>query len=475
VKSMDNPALPESCLSSLALKVENTILKHRLLEPGQRILVAVSGGPDSVALLGVLWELRLRWAWELKVAHVHHGLRAQDAEEELAFVQNMAQALGLDFLLRRAKPGSLKIPGRSLQESAREARYRFLEEMALAAQSQAIALGHQADDQAETVLAALIRGAGLRGLAAMPYRNGLLVRPLLEVGREEILGYLQERGMSFRIDPSNQDSRYLRVRIRHELLPFLRKRFNEAIRDVLCRTARLCALEDDYLGQALEPISRALLQKEGGGICIPLKDFQELPRALRLRLLRLGYAGVKGSTRGLGLKHAEAMDDLAFQQGPERWLDLPGNIRFGVSGGKLLLLSSEQLERSPFSYRLIVPGQTRVPEAGLSISWDVLELKEGLPEKSENEILMDMDAIQEPMVLRSPAPGDRLRPQGLGGSKKVQDLLVDAHVPRRQRWRVPILADQRGVLWVVGHRLDQRVSLGPSTRRVLRARVITQA
>lgn len=472
---MNKLAVPDSCLSPLALKVERTVLRHRLLDPGERILVAVSGGPDSVALLGILWELRLRWAWELKVAHVHHGLRAQDADEDMAFVQSMAQGLGLDFLLRRAQPGSLKLAGRSLQESAREARYKFLEEMALESGAEAIALGHQADDQAETVLAALIRGAGLRGLAAMPYRKGLLVRPLLEVGREEIFRYLEERGLGFRLDPSNQDPRYLRVRIRCELLPMLRERFNGAIRDVLCRTARLCALEDEYLGQEAGRVCKSMLQREGRGVRISLKDFRELPRALRLRLLRLGYARIKGNTRGLGMEHAEAMDDLAFQQGPERWLDLPGNIRFGVSGGNILMFKPESLERNSFSYRIIVPGQTLVPEAGLSINWDVLEIRDGLPEKSTKEVLMDMDRIQGPMVLRSPAPGDRLRPQGLGGSKKVHDLLVDAHVPRRQRWRVPILADERGVLWVVGYRLDERVSPGPGTRRIMRAQVVTKA
>lgn len=475
MRSMNNPPTPQSSLSCLASKVEKTVLRHRLLTPGQRLLVAVSGGPDSVALLGVLWELHWRWAWQLTVGHVHHGLRGQDAEEDLAFVQNMAQALGLDFLWRRAQPGSLKVQGKSLQEAAREARYRFLEEMAAEIRAQAIALGHQADDQAETLLGALIRGAGLRGLAAMPHRRGLLVRPLLEVGREEILRYLEEQRLNFRMDSSNKDPRYLRVRIREELLPLLKSRFNDGIRDVLCRTARLCALDEEYLGQKAERAGKALVQKEPGGIMISSKKFKKLPRALRLRVLRFGYAGIKGDAKGLGLKHAEAMDSLAFQQGPERWLDLPGNIRFGISGSDIVMVKAGDLERGFFSYRITVPGHTCVPEAGMCIEWGFWEVKDGLPEGSGREVFMDMDCVQGPLVLRSPVPGDRLRPKGLGGSKKVQDLLVDAHVPRRQRWRVPILADESGVLWVVGHRLDQRISPGPCTKRILRARVIIEA
>lgn len=468
---MKNPASPKSPLSSLASRVEKTLLKHKLLTKGQKLLVAVSGGPDSVALLMVLWELRLDWKWQLKVAHVHHGLRGRDAEEDMNFVQGTAEALGLDFLPRRVQPGSLRVKGKSLQEAAREARYRLLEQMALEAGAQAIALGHQADDQAETVLAALIRGAGLRGLAAMPYRKGLLVRPLLEVGREEILCYLNERGINFRMDPSNKDPRYLRVRIRQELLPFLKSRFNEGIRDVLCRTAMLCAVEDEYLGQEAERAFKALVRKEGEGISIPSREFRKLPMALRLRVLRLGYASVKGDSRGLGMQHAIAMEDFIFQQGPERWLNLPGKISFGVSGRDMVMLKARDLKKGFFCYRILVPGSTRIPEAGLLINWDILEVKEGLPEGSQSDSLMDLDAIKEPMVVRSPAPGDRLRPKGLEGRKKVQDLLVDAHIPRRQRWRVPILADEEGVLWVVGHRLDQRVSLKPHTKRILRARV----
>lgn len=469
---MSKPHSPDSRLSRLARRVEKSLLRHRLASVGQRLLVAVSGGPDSVALLGVLWELRSRWAWELAVAHVHHGLRGQDAEEDLAFVRSMAHDLGLDFLCRRVEPGSLRIPGRSVQEAAREARYQLLEEMAEEFGAQAVALGHQADDQAETVLAAVIRGAGLRGLAAMPYLKGRMVRPMLEVGREEILEYLKEKGMSFRMDPSNKDPRYLRVRIRHELIPLLRSRFHQGIRQVLCRTARLCSLEEEFLDNQARVLWRDMAQKEGGAVCISLAAYRGVPKPLRLRILRFAYGAARGSPRGLGLQHAEAMDELAHQDGQERCLDLPGHMRFLVSGERLLLAEATEFQSRCFCYRVTVPGQTWLPEAALLIEWDLLEVPNGLTEMQQGEFLMDMDKIQGPMFLRSPAPGDKLKPKGLGGSKKLQDLLVDAHVPRRQRWRVPVLADARGVLWVVGHRLDERVSPGPGTRRFLRARVI---
>ncbi len=473
--SRENQGASKGCLSSLASKVEKTVSRQRLLCPGQRILVAVSGGPDSVALLWVLWELHYSWAWKLAVAHVHHGLRGKDAEEDMIFARAMAEQLELPFFLRRVEPGSLRIHGRSLQETAREARYRFLKEMAQEFAAQAIALGHQADDQAETLLAALVRGTGLKGMAAMPYGRGLMVRPLLDVSRHEVLDYLEHKGLSFRKDPSNEDSRFLRVRIRHELLPLLRSRFNEGIRDVLLRTARLCALEEDYLEKEAQRLWTGVVQRAAeGGLCISSQSYRGVHKALRLRLLRLSYAQLRGNSRGLSMEHAELMDSLAFKEGPEKWLDLPGNIRFGVSGQYLLMAKAEELSKGSFCYKVHVPGQTMIPEAGLQIDWEIWEVQQGLIEELAGVILMDMDTIQEPLVLRSPMPGDRLRPKGLGGSKKIQDLLVDAHVPRRQRWRVPVLADAKGLIWAVGYRLDERVSPGPNTRRLLLARVRSQ-
>lgn len=465
--------LGEPCMSELTSKVETTIRRHALLAPRESVLVAVSGGPDSVALLHILLELRSSWGWELAVAHVHHGLRGQDAEEELRFVEAMTRSSGLEFLCRRVAPGSLRGTGRSLQEAARVARYELLEQMREEFRATRIALGHQADDQAETVIAALIRGAGLRGLAGMPYARGHLVRPLLDVGREELLHYLGQLGIPFRQDPSNQDPRYLRVRIRQEALPLMRERLNPRIREVLCRTARLCALEEEFLSQRAESIWERLAREANGEVHIPVSEYRKLSRAMRLRLLRMGYAKLRGSDRGLGMEHAEAMDALALEDGPERWLHLPQAVRFGVSGGEILLAMAEGLRGGSFSYPVRVPGETLVHEAGLRLCWEVLDAhQEAAQGGRQDQIAMDLERIREPMVLRSPAPGDRLRPEGLGGSRKVQDLLVDAHVPRRQRWRVPILADADGVIWVVGHRLDERVSPGAHTRRVLLVRVL---
>lgn len=458
----------------LVSQVETTILTHGLMDRGDRVLVAVSGGPDSVALLRLLLELRPKWGWEMAVAHVHHGLRGEDAEEDLRFVQAMASSAGVEFLVRRIAPGSLRGSGRSLQEVARMARFGLLEEMRGEFAASRIALGHQADDQAETVLAALIRGAGLAGLGGMPYRRGHIIRPLLDTAREELMEYLRREAIPFREDPSNEDSRFLRVRIRKEVLPLMRRRLNPALREVLCRTARICAMEEEYMTHsAASTWAQTAIQGERE-VLIPVHRYTDMPMALRLRILRMGYARLRGNTRDLALHHCHAMDLLAMERrGRERWLHLPKGVRFGVSGGYILFTEEENTRERSFSYSVTVPGETRVPEAGLCLRWILFSDGKGVDGVLSREAaVMDFDKMVQPLILRSPVAGDRLRPKGLRGSRKVQDLLVDARVPRRDRWRVPVLADARGVLWVVGHRLDERVIPNEASIRLLVVRVL---
>lgn len=457
----------------LLSKVETTILTQGLVDQGDRVLVAVSGGPDSVALLRLLLELRPKWGWEMAVAHVHHGLRGEDAEEDLRFVQAMASSAGLEFLVRRITPGSLRCSGRSLQEAARMARYGLLEEMRGEFAASRIALGHQADDQAETVLAALIRGTGLAGLGGMPYRKGHIVRPLLDIAREELMEYLRREAIPFREDPSNEDPRFLRVRIRKEVLPLMRRTLNPALREVLCRTARICAMEEEYLAHTAASTWAQIAIQGEREILIPIHRYTDMPMALRLRILRMGYARLRGNTRGLALHHCQAMDQMAMETGRERWLHLPKGVRFGVSGGYILFTGEENTTERSFSYSVTVPGETQVPEAGLCLRWILSSDGKGVDGVLPREaVVMDFDKMVQPLILRSPVAGDRLRPKGLGGSRKVQDLLVDARVPRRERWRVPVLADARGLLWVVGHRLDERVIPNEASRRLLVVRVL---
>ncbi len=459
-------------MKGILLKVQETIRQHELMEPGGRILVAVSGGPDSVALLHILLDLRPGWGWEIAAAHLHHGLRGGEADADLAFTAQMVEGLGIPFFHRVLPPGGLMEAGGSLQEAARVARYAFLEETLHEWGGQRIAVGHQADDQAETVVSALLRGAGTRGLRGMPYRRGAVVRPILDITRQEILDYLAERSIPFRQDPSNEEMSYKRNWIRHELIPSM-SRFNQGVAGLLRQTARICMDEDDLLQAQAEKVWNETILLREGVVEIPAERYRQEHRAIRRRILVKAYEVVRGDAKGLAFRHVEAMDRLALDRGRERWLHLPGGVRLVVGGGRVVLGPAEAMRPRSLLHRVVFPGETRVPEAGLRIRWDVVDGRTGrtAPVRGES-VHMDLDAIQGGLLLRGPRAGDRLRPVGLGGTKKVHDILVDSKVPRRLRWRVPLLVDDAGVVWVVGHELDQRVRPHRETRRILVGAVI---
>lgn len=461
-------------MRDILLKVQETIRRHELMEPGGRVLVAVSGGPDSVALLHILLDLRPKWGWKIAAAHLHHGLRGGEADADLAFTGEMVGGLGIPFFQRVLPPGELRGAGGSLQEAARVARYAFLEEAMKEWGGDRIAVGHQADDQAETVVSALLRGAGTRGLRGMPYRRGAVVRPLLDITRQEILQYLAGRSIPFRQDPSNEEISYKRNWIRHELIPSM-SRFNRGVTALLRQTARICMDEDDLLQDQVDKVWKDMIGLPEGIVDIPAQRYRDEHRAIRRRILIKAYETVRGEARGLAFRHVEAMDRLALGNGEERWLHLPGGVRLVVGGGRIVLGPSEAFGAKTLHHRVVFPGETRVPEAGLRIRWDVVDGAAGWGGPvGGGSVPMNLEALQGGLVLRGPRPGDRLRPLGLGGTKKVQDILVDRKVPRRFRWRVPLLVDDVGVVWVVGHELDQRVRPLRETRKVLVGTVIPE-
>jgi tRNA(Ile)-lysidine synthase len=458
----------------LLQKVIHTIERHGLISRGEKVLVAVSGGPDSVALLEVLHSFSEERGWKLAVAHLHHAIRGEEADEDLRFVEARARHLGLPFFWKRLHEGWQRGKGGSLEQKARQLRYAFLEECLTSWGGHKVALGHQADDQAETVLTALLRGSGTRGLRGMPYQRGPFVRPLLDVSREEILGFLEQRSIDFRQDSSNLDTTFLRNRIRHVLIPLIRDRFTASPQRPLLRVARLCALDEEFFEEMLEEIKGRVLEIGQGEVEVDLEEVRRLHPALRWRLLRELYREVREDSSSLSMIHVESMDRLCMDRATEeRWISLPGGVRFGVSGYRVIVTSRDPKDHPSLFVRLEIPGETFIPQLGLKITLEVDNL--GLPSHEVkgggDRALMDMDAIVGRVSIRGPRPGDRMRPLGMGGSRKIHDILVDLKVPRRLRWRVPLMVDEEGIIWMVGSYMDERVKLTPHTRRVLRVTV----
>jgi tRNA(Ile)-lysidine synthase len=463
-------------------KIKKTIASHAMLSPGDHHLAAVSGGPDSVALLRILTLLAGEYGLCLTTAHLNHGLRAEaDAEE--AFVRRLSDELGISCICGKADIPSLNRRKQgSLEEVARRERYRFLFEAADRCGAVKIALGHHRDDQAETVLLHLIRGSGAEGLRGiLPVREGRIIRPLLEVGRDQILEFLRRDQTAYMTDSSNADLRFLRNRIRNELLPELKARYNPRLVEGLARTAGIIRLEDDYLaGVVRQTLDNWGVRPGWEQVALPLSGFRLLHGALQARLIKGLLEEASSEKNGIGHRHVEAVLRLCRRApGREAALDLPFGLRV-TCGREFIELSREGgtpvrrgREVLRFEYGVTVPAAIPVPEIGRTVhlSWAAPPGPALMKERPEVAFL-DYDCLEPPLTLRNRRPGDRVAPLGLEGSKKLKDYFIDGLVPRSLRDRIPLLADSRSIVWIGSGRISERVRVTEGTRRVVRLEIV---
>jgi tRNA(Ile)-lysidine synthase len=463
-------------IAQLAIKVQRTIEKYRMISPGDKVLVAVSGGVDSSVLLHLLHRLSSRLGCSLQVAHLNHLLRGEESQRDEQFVREMAERLGLEAIIRAVPVRETAArPGLSLQVRARQVRYAFLEEVAREAGCNRIALGHTADDQAETLLIYLLRGAGRRGLRGIPpLREGLFVRPLIEAYRSEIEDYAQKERIPFVTDSSNLKTDYLRNRIRLALLPHLRSEYNPRILETLATEASILAAEEELLGSlTASRFPGVVEEEEEGRIAFSIASLQQEPVALQRRLLLEGARRLAGpSSFPWGHRHIFALVDLlSAPSGSE--IDLPQGMVARRSYGLLLLEKKREQPPAPWDHPVAVEGVTSLPEAGMGLRARVVSREQvRLEESSPSLAFLDFDRLIPPLSARNRRPGDRFYPLGAGGEKKLKDFLIEGKVPRSARDHLPLLVDREKILWVVGMRLDQRARVGDDTRRVLRIEVV---
>ncbi|MEE4351585.1 MAG: tRNA lysidine(34) synthetase TilS [Desulfatiglans sp.] len=454
-------------INKMISQVRETILKHDMIVPGDRVVVGVSGGPDSVCLLDILFKLKNDFNIDLIVAHFDHGLRPDQDQDETRFVEALALSLGVPFQTARAGYDITAQKG-SLEEQARRARYRFFEDVRRSVSGTRIALGHNLDDQAETVLMRLLRGSGLSGLSGIPpVRAGRIIRPLIESGRREIESYLSLRECRYITDPSNRDTRYLRNRIRHTLLPHLQD-YQPRIVEILGHTADVVRRESEFLDKAAEDWMR-----ETGGdsevIEIPLAGFMQLDEALRRRVIRKAVQASAGSLRRIGFRHLEAIQGLAQGKRPQSMAHLPGDITVERVYDRLLFHGPLEWKPKAFSYLLEGPG-TYYLEA-LQCSVLIEECDKGVfPGRSATPwtAFLNADDLTYPLMIRSVRPGDRFVPFGMKGHKKLKDFFIDRKIPSRGRKQVPILTCRDRPLWICGLRIDDRCKITSGTRKVLK-------
>ena len=451
-------------------RVAATVSAHHMISPGQVVLVALSGGADSTALLHALAQLRAKLGFRLAACHIHHGLRGAEADADAAHAAAQAQSHGIPFDLKRgdvrARTGGRHL---SLEAAAREVRYQLLEEAAGEMGADRIATGHTADDQAETVLLNLLRGAGAGGLAGMPAVRGRIIRPLLEVRRAQAEAYCRTEDLAFRTDRSNQDLRFTRNRIRHRILPALRE-IQPQVDAALCRLAWLLREEDSFLTAEAARHLNAIALRRAGACLLPLPPFAELHPALQRRVARAAIAQVKGDELNLGLERVEALVNLMLAGRTGARIELPGRVQAVRSYGEVVISPSgtgrSKRARPEPTWDLPVPGQVTVPE--LDIRFAASRSTAKRPPRDAFIALIDAAAVTQPLQIRTWRAGDRFLPYGLGKRVKLQDFFVNRKIPRHLRKRVPLVVCGDRIVWVVGHRLSDEFKVTPDTRRTIR-------
>lgn len=450
---------------SVLVKVLAFSGEHSLFTPGDTVVVAVSGGADSVALLDILAslsELRLN----LVVAHLNHSLRGAESDGDERFVAGLAASRGLTFVCEKANVRDLSLRERlSLEDAGRRARYEFFDRVAVRHSARSVALAHHADDQAETLLLRLLRGAGITGLAAMsPRRDGRFVRPLLTLSRSEIEGYLHARGLPFRVDSSNADTAFLRNRIRHELIPHL-VRFNPEISRRLAVTADLLAADEEVLESvADEALKRTERERTGESVRLDVVGLLREPRGVRYRLYRRAVSLIKGTLRGLTYKHVVQIDDLVRSQKPNLGIRVPGGIAVVRAYRSVTFKVKAEIAEIGWEDVFVVegPGCYPLPGGGelvVYVAPPPTDLSALPPERA----CFDLDRAPFPWVVRGFRPGDRIRPLGMTGSKKVKDIFIDEKVPMARRRRVPLVFSNGELVWVCGYRVSNSASVTEKT------------
>jgi tRNA(Ile)-lysidine synthase len=478
----------------VADSVRRTIIRFNLIPPGCRVVAAVSGGSDSVALVRLLADLAGPLEFRLAaIAHLHHGLRGRSADEDEAFCRDLAASLGLAFDGERADVRALMAAERcSAEDAGRRARYAFLARAAARAGADRVAVGHTRDDQAETLLMHLFRGAGLRGLAGIHPRAGLVVRPLIGERREDLRGFLRARGLEWREDETNRDPAMLRNRVRHELIPYLERRFSPGLVDALSRDAALARADADCL-DALAAEERKHLTPAGpdGGraVTLPIAALRSEPEALGSRLTRQILLEVSGG-RFMGYEHVRSVVDLAASGADAACLRLPGVVvtragpvlrfeparpRQGAAGARHGGVAN-RAEANSLRVSLSIPGEAVIQATGDAVtaeeaSWPAsgLRLIDGRLDLPPEVAVVDRALVPGALAVRFRRPGDRLRPLGLEGRKKLHDFFVDRKVARAERDRVPLVvgaADDR-IVWVAGHRIAEEFRVTGRTEGVV--------
>ncbi len=466
------------------MKVTKTIEKYQMLNPGDTIIVAVSGGPDSLCLLDILNRIKKRLRLSLIVAHVNHGIRVRESEVEARFVRLKSFRMNLPFeQLSVSIPEIAKEKSISLEQAGRNARYEYFKKIYKKYKAQSIALGHHADDQVETVLMRLIRGSGIDGLKGIPAKRAEFIRPLIECNQQEIETYCQRKKITYCIDSTNKEPMYLRNKIRHQLLPLLTEEYNPSIRSNLLQLQMIVQDELNYWETKTEQhYLKSIIKEQPSGIVLDIKYFMQCPVALQRRIIRKGLSHLRSYLADIQFNHVESIRELCMLNRGERYLDLPGNIRVRKSYQILEIGYASQIKKSGRSgdrksniweYELPLCKEKDYPKIGIKMITEQYDYSESIRSEclssiEKDETYIDYDKLDLPLRIRNRRPGDRFKPLNSNYFKKVKSYFIDLKIPLYKREMISLVIDNSNrIVWIVGFQIDNRFKITEETKRIL--------
>ena len=459
-----------------------------MLKPKDSVIIGVSGGPDSVALLHILLNFVSRFSLKLGIAHLNHCLRQQDSDKDAKFVESLAKTLDLPCYIQKKDVRRYQIENRlSLEEAARCVRYDFLNDIAKTNQYNKIALGHHADDNAELVLMNLFRGSGKRGLSGIPpKRDNRIIRPMINLNRTDIIDYLHQNRLKYVVDLSNEDTRHLRNRVRHDLIPVLKKAYNPNISDTLNRLSSIIRSEEEWIEDMLLPFfEKTVLNFRENHIELSVPLLNKYHKALQRRIIRIALEKAKGNLNRIGFANIDSVIDLFVKKSSSGKINLADGLKIqrdrntihiykGQRRGRDCFPDDDGWDTFSFEYQIEKFEPVFIQEIKAHIRFVEMHI-ENMPDyrcAGQHANFFDKDAINFPMVLRNFRPGDSFRPLGMSGTQKLKKFFTDKKVPRSERLKCPILLSGGKIIWVVGHRIDESVKVTPTTKNVLKVELL---
>ena len=481
-------------------QVEQTVHDFELIKPGMSILCAVSGGPDSTCLLVVCHYIRQKYNLKLAIGHVHHGLREKEADKDAIFVENLANMMNIPYYIDHVNVIEYKKENKlCLEEAARDLRYNALKKMCKKNGHHAIALGHNSDDTAEQILMNLLRGTGPQGLTGITPKRNIeptksnksqntsiqIIRPLIHQSRKNIICFLKDLNLSYVIDNSNQDTHFLRNRIRHSLLPIL-KSYNPNIKASLNRLADIQRTDHNWLETFSSSIFKTAIHKiDDENIILNQQILSENHLAVVRTLLRNAIFHVKGNLRRITHDHIKTLSKWVFLTNKSRYMYLPDNIYVKYDGKKIHFtknLSKIKKKSFPkFLFCIKNTGKLLISERNMILDIDLISRDlVNITNESKNDPLIfknnayfDADVISFPLFVRNIEQGDRFQPLGMKGHQKLKKFFSSQKIPVPERARTAVLVSNEKIIWVIGYRISQFAAITPKTKHVLTCKYTT--